>query len=298
MANGFPSDVFVLDSGGVLLARFARSGKNVRIESVRHYAFAEPAFAGGPVSPTLDRPEVLSETLRRARRDAGRLERASLLVPDSWFRLNIIDLPNGSSRATPDIELVRWAVKRTLPVRPEEMRFAWTPLQKTPGGTQVLSVGILETTVAGIEAAFREAGVTVMLIEPIGLNVWNALATRATDALAERLFFRFAEGEFTTGLFRGPIPLFLRSRNLSEVRTLEQEIALSASYLKSRLEWNTPAECWVSGNRVAAATLETIESEFGAPVRSARLDDVVESGTEETSRWESELLGCTGVFTA
>lgn len=289
--------MIVLDTGGLLLARFARDGRNPRLVEVRPYGFPESPFEDSAVTPALQRPEVLVETVRRARRDAGKLDRTSLLLPDSWFRMNLLEIPTGGDHSTSQLELVRWAVKKTLPVRPEEVRFAWIPLSRTAEGTNVLAIGALEQTLSKIEGAFREAGVTPVLIEPIGLNVWNAIAARASDATAERVFFHFADGEFTTGMFQGPEPVFLRSRHLSGVRTLQQEILLSASYMKSRLEWNTPAECWVSGNHIDTEVVETIESEFEAPVRRARLSEFATLDLPEADRWDSQLTGCTGVFT-
>ena len=288
----------MLDREGLLLARLQRNGRGARVLDAKWYRFGEAPFADAPVTPALARREALGDAVRRAKREAGRLERASLLLPDSWFRMNLLELPTGSDRGTSTEELVRWSIKRTLPVRAEEMRFAWTPLLKTPTGNQGLAVGAMQASLQAIEEAFAAAGVALVLIEPIGLNVWNAAAARASNGGALRLFFHLAESEFTTGLFHGPIPLFLRSRNLGDIRDVRQEIALSASYMRSRLDWSTPAESWVSGNRLDEAVVETIAAEFGAPVRRLRLGDVSASAPGETSKWEAELLGCVGVFTA
>ncbi|MGH9459292.1 MAG: hypothetical protein ACRD2J_16780 [Thermoanaerobaculia bacterium] len=292
----FPTDVFVLDRQGLLAARLERNGKGPRIAAARHHRFQIDPFVEAAVTPSLEDASALSEAVRRAQREAGRLDRASLLLPDSWFRMNLLDLPTGD-RSTSPVELIRWAVKRTLPIRPEEMRFAWVPLAKSAAGSHVLALGAVDGTLSRIEASFRDAGVTLVLIEPVGLNVWNALAASTTDAASTRLFFHVGETEFTTALFQGPTPLFVRSRNLGGGRSLQQEIALSASYMKSRLEWNTPSESWVAG-QVDDGVGQAIESEFGAPVRRLRLGDVTSSAPDEAGRWEAELLGCVGVFTA
>lgn len=288
----------MLDRDGLLLARLQRNGRGARILDAKEYRFGDAPFADAAVTPAVPRPEPLADAVRRAKRDAGRLERASLLLPDSWFRMNLLELPNGSDRGTSTEDLVRWSVKRTLPVRAEEMRFAWTPLVKTPSGNQGLAVGAVQASLEAIEQAFAAAGVAIVLIEPIGLNVWNAAAARAANGGALRLFFHLAENEFTTGLFQGGIPLFLRSRNLGDIRDVRQEIALSASYLRSRLDWSAPAESWVSGNRIDEPVLETIAAQFGAPVRRLRLQDVSAAAPENASQWEAELLGCVGVFSA
>ena len=298
MANGFPTEVFVLDSEGVLAARFARSGRSAALTYMRRYRFTEPPFAEAPVSPRLVKPAVLAEAIARARKDLGGIDRASLLLPDSWFRLNLLDLPAAGDRETPQVELVRFAVKRTLPVRPEEVRFAWVPLQKNGTGQQVFAVGAMETSLTAIEAAFREAGISLSLIEPIGVNVWNAVAARVADASADRLFLHIGAAEFTMGIFHGANPRFLRSRLLSGSRTLEQEILLSASYMKSRLEWSSIAESWVSGNGVDERVLGSIQTEFEAPVHRALVEDFAHSDDPQAKAWGAELIACTGVFTA
>lgn len=298
MANGFPTEVFVLDREGLLATRFARSGRNAAVTALRRYRFEQSPFAEAPVSPRLVDPAIVSDAVARARKDLGRVERASLLLPDSWFRLNLLDLPTSADRDTPQLELVRWAVKRTLPVRPEEVRFAWVPLQKNGTGQQVFAVGAMETTLTAIEGAFREAGVSLPLIEPMGVNVWNAVAGRVSDPLAERLFLHITDSEFTMGIFKGPHPRFLRSRNLTGARSLEQEILLSASYMKSRLEWTSIAEIWISGARVSDGVVAAIQTEFEAPVHRTRPEDFFQSDDPQARSWTSELIACTGVFTA
>lgn len=298
MANGFPTEVFVLDGEGLLATRFAKSGRGADVTSLHRYRFAEPPFADSPVSPRLSDPTILTEVLARARKDLGGVERVSLLLPDSWFRLNLLDLPSAGDRETPQVELVRFAVKRTLPVRPEEVRFAWVPLQKNGTGQQVFAVGAMETTLTAIESAFRNAGMSLALIEPVGVNAWNAVAARVADPAADRLFLHVAGSEFTMGIFRGAIPRFLRSRMLSGSRSLEQEILLSASYMKSRLEWSSIAESWVSGNGVDQRVLSSIETEFEVPVHRARIEDFAHSDDPQAETWGAELIACTGVFTA
>ncbi len=82
-----------------------------------------------------------------------------------------------------------------------------------------------------------------MLIEPIGLNIWNAIAVREGDTNADRLFLYLRDTDFTTAVFRGAQPLFIRSRNLSPERTIDQEIRLSANYLRDSLQVESFANC-------------------------------------------------------
>jgi len=98
--------------------------------------------------------------------------------------------------------------------------------------------------------------------------------------------------------FRGQQPLFIRSRNLNGERTLEQEIKLSASYLRDTLRTDSVEQCYVSGNAIDAQLASIISSEFGAPVHTISLADCSDGWPEGIAAYESELAACTGVFPA
>ena len=106
------------------------------------------------------------------------------------------------------------------------------------------------------------------------------------------------EGEFTTAVFRGAQPLFIRTRNLNSNRSLEQEIKLSASYLRDTVRTESVEQCYISGT--ANGEISSIISEqFGAPVRKITLADMTdESWPDNAGDYESELAAATGVFTS
>jgi hypothetical protein len=130
------------------------------------------------------------------------------------------------------------------------------------------------------------------------MNIWNAITAREANTSRDRIFFYVRQGEFTTAAFRGPQPLFIRSRNLIGERTIEQEIKLSASYLRDTLRTDSVEQCYVSGNAIDGQLASMIGAEFGAPVHTVSLADCSESWPEGTAAYESELAACTGVFTA
>ena len=98
-------------------------------------------------------------------------------------------------------------------------------------------------------------------------------------------------------MFRGSQPLFIRSRNLSADRNVQQEIRLSANYLRDTLRADGFETCYVAGDstgEIAAA----VGVEFNSPVRVIKLSDFVEEMPSESAAFEPELTACTGVFTA
>lgn len=296
MARSFPPDVVVLDHDSLTHARFGRGKANPRLLQAKTLHLPAETFAPGAVTPQLAGEGALAEALRRLRHETGRWDKVSMLLPDAWFRMNIVDLPSLPDRNGEALEVVRWSLKRTLPIPPEQMRVAYTVLSRGSGGARVLVVSALDATLAAIERLFAAAGLDIVLIEPLGLSIWNAIAVREGVTNADRLFIYLRDTDFTTAVFRGEQPLFIRSRNLSADRTIEQEIRLSASYLRESLGVDSFDACWIAGDG-AAAIEATLTDEFQSPVRAVVLRDYAEEIPSGIANHEAELIACTGVFT-
>lgn len=287
----------MLDTDGFLHARFGRGRTNARVTQAKTYRLAADTFVPSVVTPRLANAESFSGALARLRKETGKWEKVSILLPDSWFRMNIVDLPSLPEREAEALDVVRWSLKKTLPIPPDELRVTYTVLSRSGLGAKVLILSALEETLAAIEKAASAAGLDVVLIEPIGLNIWNAIAVREGETTADRLFVYLRDTDFTTAVFRGAQPLFIRSRNLRDERTAAQEIRLSASYLRDSLSVESFANCWVAGAG-ADEVRETIASEFQTVVRPLALRDYVEDVPPGVEGLDAELTACTGVFTA
>lgn len=295
--RAFPPDVVVLDRESLLHARLARGNKAPRLLLAKSYRLAADTFTPAVVTPELTNEAALAETIRRLRNESGRWDKVSLLLPDAWFRINIIEVPALPDRPNEALEVVRWSLKRTLPIAPETLRIAYEVVSRTPSLVRLLVLSGVEDTLARIEKAFTAAGIDVILMEPVGLNIWNAIIDKQ-QTTADRLFIHIRETDFTTGVFRGSQPLFIRSRNLSGERTLEQEIRLSATYLRDSVGTTTFESCYVAGNSVDQDVRNVIGAEFGAPVRIVAVRDFTEQSGADLPAFEAELTACTGVFTA
>jgi Tfp pilus assembly PilM family ATPase len=295
LARSFPPDVIVLDNESLLHARFTRGKHAPRIVQAKSYRLAADTFSSSVVTPELVNDASFADTLRRLKMETGRWEKASLLLPDSWFRMNILELPSFNERASDAAEIVRWSLKRTLPIAPEELRVAYEVLSRTPSAVKLLVVSALEKTLAKLEAAFTTAGIATVMIEPVGLNLWNAIAVRENGTPGDRLFVYVREHEFTTAVFKANEPVFLRSRNLSGERTLQQEIRLSASYLRDSLRTEKFAQCYIAGTD-RGDVIAAVSSEFDSPVKTVALRDFVEQAPD-LGGYDAELTAAAGVFT-
>jgi len=212
MTRSFPPDVIVLDSDSLIHARVGLGRKEMQILQAKSYALRDDVFAPGVVTPQLQNEAVFADVLRRMKLETGRWDKVSLLLPDAWFRINIIELQSLPERPAEAAEVIRWSLRRTMPVDPSALRLSYEVLNRTP--PRILVVSAVEATLASIERLFEAAGIEIVLIEPVGLNIWNAITAREAVTTRDRIFFYIREHDFTTVLFRGAQPLFIRSRNL------------------------------------------------------------------------------------
>lgn len=297
MLKSFPTDVVLLESDRLCFARFVRS-KNRELTAAKSYRLVD-AFTDAPVTPALSNPAALTDALRRLKTENGTVERLSLLLPDSWFRMNLLELAQVPEKKSEADEIVRWAIKRTLPIAPELLRLTYQVVGRSEAKRRVLVISALEQTLKGIEAAFAAAGIEVPFIEPLGLNLWNALTAREAASSRDRIFVHARSREFTIGVFRGAEPIFLRSRNLSGERSLAQEIRLSASYLRDNLRLTQVESAYLAGGDLDGAVIDVMNDEFGAPITRLQLQDFTSTApTADTTGLESELIAFTGVFAA
>jgi Tfp pilus assembly PilM family ATPase len=230
--------------------------------------------------------------------EAGKLERASILLPDAWFRMNLIDLPSIPERGDEALHAIRWSLKRTLPIPPESLRMGWEVLGKSQAGLKILVVSAVEKTLLEIERVFTEAGIEIVLIETVGLNIWNAITVREQATSNDRLFVYVRDTDFTTAVFRGSLPVFVRSRNLSGERTLQQEIRLSANYMRETLQTVSVERSYVAGKDTDGQVQAALAAEFSAPVVPVVLRDFIDNPPADLGGFDAELTACTGVFTA
>src|SRR5436853_1765900 len=148
MSRSFPPDVIVLDADSMLHARLTRRKRARRIAQAKSYRLPTDTFAPSLVTPELVNDAALAETLRRMRAETGRWDQVSLLLPDSWFRMNIVEMAAFNERAADASNVVRWSLKRTLPIAPEELRVAYSILSRTPTNVKLLVVSALDKTIA------------------------------------------------------------------------------------------------------------------------------------------------------
>ncbi|MFA6958198.1 MAG: hypothetical protein WC538_20210 [Thermoanaerobaculia bacterium] len=300
MGKGAYNDIAILDAGQLHFARLAAGSPRPRLAMLGAWRLNEGTFGKATLTPSLDDAKSLVDAIGKMKFEAGRVDRVTLLLPDCWFRINIVEVGNLPRNHADADEVVNWTLKRTTPFNPAELRTVWLALPtRTVNGTRVLVISALEKSLAAIEAAFRGAGVAVGAIESSGLNVWNAIVSAEAPADG-RLLVYLRDEDFTTAMFRGSEPLFIRSRSVVGERTIEQELRLSASHLQKTLESTPVRRCYVAGDgQVTSSVLDAIRSEFGGEVEvltSSRFADT--AGIATAGHIDAGIIACRGALTA
>src|ERR1043165_1683850 len=188
MARAFPPDVLVLDSDSLLHARVVKAKGGLAIQQAKSYRIAEGAIVPDVVTPHIDNEAAIAEVLRRLKLETGRWDKASLLLPDSWFRINILELQALPENPNEAQEILRWTLKRTMPIDAASLRLAYAAISRG-AQVKVLVVSAGEKTPVGRWRPFRAPGLDLILIEPIGLNIWNAIPFREPATTRDRIFF-------------------------------------------------------------------------------------------------------------
>ena len=157
----------------------------------------------------------------------------------------------------------------------------------------------MEKTILSLEAAFGAAQVEVGMIEPAGLNLWNAIAGKDGSSPNDRVLFYLRERDFTSALFRGGTPLFVRSRSLGDERTILQEVRLSASYFRANLRSEKVDCCYIAAESRNGEFTDVVQQEFEAPLKRVTIREHLDPTSSIDARgFETELIACAGVFTS
>ncbi len=276
--------MFGLDEGALRYARLVwQHGPGVVCEYAERRLPPE-LFAEGPLAGPLREPAVLRALL--ADLLAGRSVRplaASLVLPDRWLRLVLVeaaDLPRAPAKRR---EALAWRLRRLVPFRVEDLRFAADDAALVPGRPRaagpapgsVLAAFALEPLLDQLEDAFAAAGITLGRICNESVAIAERLLETGPDTapgagLCHGLLLVRPEG-YSLLIRRGAHPLLYRWKGGDgaaggEAPSLpvERELRISLDYLREqepgfaleRLYLVAPQAHLEAWSRVVRQTLE------------------------------------------
>ena len=247
-----PPHVFALGRRELRYAAFRRprGGDALEVVEIAAVPIAETVLGSGPLGAPLAEPEALGAALAALlERIAGRVERASLVLPDAWARafvLELGDLPDAEPQRS---EVLRFRLKRLVPFRVEELRVAAASLAPIPGQQEPLRALIAfasEALVGGVERVFAARGVTLGQVTGSTQALLGALALHGRLPGLAAVALVQPEG-FALVFARDGEPVVWRQKAFTEgladadrARLLAGELRLTRTFLAERIGAERP----------------------------------------------------------
>jgi hypothetical protein len=223
-----PSTGWVLDSEMAAVVHRTKSGEfHCAAEDIPN-----DGFEVGPVGLQTVEPGVVSPVLARLKGAAEGTQTAAVIVPSGWLRSFMIDIDRLPRRQNELHDVVRWRLKKLLPIAPSELRLAVVRLPEDGGQRRLLVTTGIERAMAGIEASFASVGVEVGLIT----SRLFALVPGAAGMSRPTLVIQIERAFLSLLLLKAGVPLFLRMKPLASsvdtASTVLREVAMTLGYIR------------------------------------------------------------------
>ncbi len=152
--------------------------------------------------------------------------RVAMVIPSGWTRSYVLDFDDLPRKQNELDQVVRWRLKKLLPVQTSELRLFIEPLQRTNGLRSVVCMAGFDRAFAGLEAAFSDVGVE------LGLVTTRAFALAHQPTTSPRILVQQEDGFLMVLLMVDHNPRLIRtkplaaSRNPGEATRLELNLTL------------------------------------------------------------------------
>ncbi len=265
-----PTSGWLLEQG--LLAVVARDRKGHTQGAVT--ALADGAIEIGPVglhSVDVDRVGEVAVALRTNLESSAR---AAVVVPTSWVRTHLLEFDTLPRRAEEVDEVVRWRLKKLLPVRPAELRIAAVPQGvRGPGPHSLMVMVGLERAFADLERAFGRAevvpGLVTSRLYALGLQ---------PSGVPVRVVVQQEAGFLSLLVLEGGVARLVRTKPLAAGEAADVvavlEMRLGLSFIRSTLELAGPLAVDVVADEpeLAVSLTEWWQHQEGVNVSQPRPD--------------------------
>jgi len=280
-----PPNVFAVDERRLRYARFGRPGVRFDLEDYQEVDLEHDLFARGPLGGPLHDPERFRSVLVGMQGLIPETEtEASLILPDSWLRLAIVDgdeLPRSDSSRE---KVLRWKLQRTVPFRVEELRIRGVDIDsgaRTGGESRVLLGFALETLLRQLEGVFEGRGIHLGFVCNESLALLSGVQDALRDVALGAVVNISAGGYSLTFLLRGE-PILHRFKALPQLSgdhppagMVEKDLQLTNLYLREQLPEATVGRILLIGpSQLEARWLEWLKNAFDLPVFAVRPENV------------------------
>ncbi len=189
----------------------------------------------GPVGLQGVDGDRLAPVLAELRARVGGARRVAVVLPTGWLRSHLLEFDHLPRRASELGDVVRWRLKKLLPINPVELRLSALPMAGAGDRRPVLTLAGLERAIAGLERAFAAAGMEPGFIGPAVLA-----SGLGGDSPGPRLHVQHEERSLALILVVDGRPRLLRTKQLAGpealLADLEREMSLVLRFVRERLE--------------------------------------------------------------
>ncbi|MEO8587362.1 MAG: hypothetical protein ABI584_14450 [Acidobacteriota bacterium] len=170
---------------------------------------------------------ALAGALQRLLVEAGtKIPAASLVVPDAWIKLLVIDADEPERHAREVEEVLRWKFGRAFGEPVPALRLSWQPAGPGAEGTRVVALAAAEDAVSSWETPFERAGIRVGSLETAAFSV-SVLGARGAG---EGFLVWADETAVTTLVYAGGQLRFARTRSFTDPLEAVQDIRLAVTF--------------------------------------------------------------------
>jgi hypothetical protein len=195
---------------------------------------------------------LLEPVLGQLQGEVAGVRRAAVVIPTGWIRAHILDFDDLPRKRAQLEEVIRWRLKKLLPVRPGDLRLDVLPLTAVDGRGRVLCVTGLDRAFAELEETFRAVGVEPAVVTP---RLFATATPWLEQMAAEHRLLVLREEDFLAMMLLGGGDLRLvRLKPLpAGTRVPIAELVLVVNYVRDVLAAPGPLEVAVGGDDEAAA---------------------------------------------
>jgi hypothetical protein len=271
-----PPHAFAVDGARLRYGCFAESDQSWETRAYREVALGEEAFIPGPLGGSLREPERLRAPLVEL---LGTLEsevsEASLVLPDSWLRLAVVEAERLPRAHKGREEILRWKLQQIVPFKVEDLRLRETELTQLPTrqGVQRVLIGFgLDQLLSQLEELFAEQGIRVGNLVNQSLGTLAAVGHNLQNVELGAIVLLSDDGYSLSFTYRGEL-LLHRHRALTGSSVAElpegvvsRDLNLTRVYLEELLGSVSLERILVVGPAEAVAPWsQWLEASFGFP---------------------------------
>lgn len=267
-----PPNVVVVDESGFGAVKFVREKESIFVLVSNYLSIPEGRlFEKMPLGGRLEKKEEARELFSSLIERVGKIDAVVLLVPDVWYRLAIIEVENFPHDEDTRLDVIRWKLKKSVPVRPEELRIDYEILREDKGITKLLLGFCSEQFLSDLENLLESFDIKVGWITNETVSAYRAVKS-IIDTFSVSSLLLASKRYYTLTVFNERRPVIYRFKKMvkeldEEEKSIRRDLRLTAVYIREKLGINLPERnLVVAEQKTSSRWGELLKRELGGEV--------------------------------